>query len=979
MSSIDPVYRALRLSETDLRTGKSYEDQIKRAIFFDDIWNGQWSVFQHTKDTTPKHREGRLSDFLQEILNGLKDKEKDGHAICGSTFFEGSTRAVENAYQTHLIAIDYDQADESEITKWMNHQRLPGILVILHSSPSDGIKKLYINQDGQQYEKEAYLRRHNLEDDPALLDQFEITSKIQTKFRVWIPIAPPLYAPEHEVMVPWVQDQVRTDPLLFDEKCKDMARLMFTMRHNDSSLRHPWLVMREGEIFNAQSLPGNYNLQKLMEEHERKQAEAEAAKKAARSSTVFNSEPNEQAITQYVTKALQDAERQILDTPEGDRNNKLFIQSYSIGQFVGAGVLAESDAHSVLVSAGMKSGLSGQEANRTFESGLKYGREKPRDLSHIGGYDQLGGQPVNLNYSQPQSRPDPIRHFCDPPQSDLSGSDQSYQTRSDQIGSDQTFQDTQQEVSKDTEGNNSGNGGGNNDDEEEDDDFWDADLRDEIILSGDMMEESESIYKWLRKNNTPPSIFVRDRNLIRLVHVPSKGIFEVGNKAELEEMNQAKLRSYLMRRLSFFKYDVKAGKEIKKNLNLQTCEILLSRHKWVFPQLEEVIRNPILAPDGEIVQADGYRPSMKAWVNLRGMKVNVPENPKLDDVEGAKELILQELFYDFPFGEEASGSNALALFLLPYIRHLIKGPTPLHLISAPQRGAGKTLVVQITNLVATGTWPETMTEGRDDEEWRKRITSVLIHSPTIVCIDNINRHLDSGSLASALTNPIWLDRLMGLSQMANVRNNAIWTATANNPTLSDEIERRCIYIHLDPQREDPENRTGFKHERILHWTLENRKDLLTAALILCRYWATQGMPLSRTHVLASFEEWSSIVGGLLESIGMADEFMNNRNKYQSRTDMEKREWRVFVELWWGIYQTHSVASSDLTRLAADNELLERIRGGQVESKQNVRFGKALSKKQNQIVGRWRIMIDQKSTKGSTYFLEEVILEDETTD
>ncbi len=229
-------------------------------------------------------------------------------------------------------------------------------------------------------------------------------------------------------------------------------------------------------------------------------------------------------------------------------------------------------------------------------------------------------------------------------------------------------------------------------------------------------------------------------------------------------------------------------------------------------------------------------------------------------------------------------------------------------------------------------------------------------------------------MASALTSPIWLDRLMGLSQMANVRNNAIWTATANNPTLSDEIERRCIYIHLDPKTEKPENRTGFRHERILHWALDNRKDLLNAALILCRYWASQGLPRSK-HVLASFEEWSSLVGGLLESIGEGDEFMNNRDIYQGRTDMENREWRAFIEIWWDMFKidkenrTQSLTTNSLSELAENNDLLERVRGGRSDRSQSIRFGKALSKKQNQFIGNWRIKLDETAKRSTSYYLE----------
>jgi len=57
--------------------------------------------------------------------------------------------------------------------------------------------------------------------------------------------------------------------------------------------------------------------------------------------------------------------------------------------------------------------------------------------------------------------------------------------------------------------------------------------------------------------------------------------------------------------------------------------------------------------------------------------------------------LLDELLIDFPFADEASRANALALLLLPYVRPLIVGPTPLHLITAPTQGTGKDLLAQL--------------------------------------------------------------------------------------------------------------------------------------------------------------------------------------------------------------------------------------------------------------------------------------------
>jgi 3-hydroxyisobutyrate dehydrogenase-like beta-hydroxyacid dehydrogenase len=52
----------------------------------------------------------------------------------------------------------------------------------------------------------------------------------------------------------------------------------------------------------------------------------------------------------------------------------------------------------------------------------------------------------------------------------------------------------------------------------------------------------------------------------------------------------------------------------------------------------------------------------------------------------AAEWILDEILCDFPFQDSPSKTNALAMFLLPYFRASIDGPTPLHFIDAPVSG-----------------------------------------------------------------------------------------------------------------------------------------------------------------------------------------------------------------------------------------------------------------------------------------------------
>ena len=158
---------------------------------------------------------------------------------------------------------------------------------------------------------------------------------------------------------------------------------------------------------------------------------------------------------------------------------------------------------------------------------------------------------------------------------------------------------------------------------------------------------------------------------------------------------------------------------------------------------------------------------------------------------------------------EAERAHALALLLLPFVRPMISGPTPLHMVEKPAPGTGATLMVDAISIIATGTSASVMVEGRDEDEWRKRLTAKLREIPSILLIDNLRRQLDASAVAAALTAPYWEDRLLGKSEMVRFPIRCVWIATGNNPQFSNEIARRMVRIRLDPHEDQPWLREGL--------------------------------------------------------------------------------------------------------------------------------------------------------------------------
>jgi hypothetical protein len=347
----------------------------------------------------------------------------------------------------------------------------------------------------------------------------------------------------------------------------------------------------------------------------------------------------------------------------------------------------------------------------------------------------------------------------------------------------------------------------------------------------------------------------------------------------------------------------------------------------------------------------------------------VADFPADSDVARAKDLLMDELLGDFPFASDADKAHALSEIMTPMVRQLISGPTPLHLNEAPSPGSGKDLLADCASVIVTGALPPAMTEGRDDDEWRKRLTAKLITSPSIVLIDNVKRHLDSGALSAALERPIWEDRHLGLSRMVSMPIRCLWICSANNPSLSEEIARRTARVRIDPQMETPWERTGFRHPDLRKWVREHRGELLWAVLTLVHHWVGMGRPQG-DQSMGSYESWAEVMGGILKAADIPG-FLENRQAVYRQAQSNAEVIKVLVERWWQEYQNQRVDVGNLFDLAKRHQLLTELRAGRTDQGARVALGRMLSALRDRIIGQYRIkQVGVGHGRGMAYQLEE---------
>ncbi|HAR41445.1 MAG TPA: ATPase, partial [Bdellovibrionales bacterium] len=139
-------------------------------------------------------------------------------------------------------------------------------------------------------------------------------------------------------------------------------------------------------------------------------------------------------------------------------------------------------------------------------------------------------------------------------------------------------------------------------------------------------------------------------------------------------------------------------------------------------------------------------------------------------------------------------------------------------------------------------------------------------------------------------------------------------------------------------------RNNFKHKNLLTWVSENRGKLIWAGLTLAQSWIAAGRPNYTGQVLGSFEEWSNVVGGILQHCGI-DGFLGNLASFYKEADQEADTYLRFVHAWNEKWGAEPVGSSDLFELAVESGI-ELGKGGDRSAK--TRLGLILSKMRDRV-------------------------------
>lgn len=401
-------------------------------------------------------------------------------------------------------------------------------------------------------------------------------------------------------------------------------------------------------------------------------------------------------------------------------------------------------------------------------------------------------------------------------------------------------------------------------------------------------------------------------------------IVRVGYAGTMHTLNESSLRYVVGGLVQFWTKKKNASDAIVEVLRdpptaICSSVIALGIQRRLKP-LMGVITAPTLRADGSLLNTAGYDIKTELIFEPVGDVSGIPMYPS----SGQALLAIKELwkpFENFPFCGPVDRAVHLAALLTAAVRSSMT-VAPGFAYDAPTQGSGKTLLARCVGVLLSGTEPSVWahTAGRDDEEIRKRIFTVLRSGARVLIWDNIVGTFDSPSMASCMTSPMLTDRILGQSSSSTVPNRMMLILTGNNLALQGEMPRRVLVCRIDPAVERPFSR---------HFELEpfgycraNRQKMIAAALTVIRAYLTHGIATPLNGRLASFEAWDECVRHTVSYANelMPDMFGDVMDSIVANqaADPELETFTIFLKAWFDAYSTRAISASELITSVSGN-------------------------------------------------------------
>lgn len=301
-----------------------------------------------------------------------------------------------------------------------------------------------------------------------------------------------------------------------------------------------------------------------------------------------------------------------------------------------------------------------------------------------------------------------------------------------------------------------------------------------------------------------------------------------------------------------------------------TVQSLLDLGQWPgVREIDSIYDSPVFV-GGSVVSKEGFHKQWGIYLSPNCSQPCVKAAPTLKDARESLSSLLSPLD-QFYWDSETSKSVWLSLVLSLVARPSIEGPVPFHWFDASSKGSGKTKLVDLASIIATGS--KSSTSGFDEdnlEEVRKSLEASAKKSTRLLNFDNVTGLIGGSEIERFVTSTRIAFRLLQTHEFSPpIPWRVVLAATTNNGGITGDMDRRTLRCRLVPKVEDPHNRKDLKIEDLDDYFLRCRPHFLEAVLTILKAYSVEGQP-KQSWPLGSFESWSRNVRDCIIWLGMPD-------------------------------------------------------------------------------------------------------------
>jgi putative DNA primase/helicase len=363
------------------------------------------------------------------------------------------------------------------------------------------------------------------------------------------------------------------------------------------------------------------------------------------------------------------------------------------------------------------------------------------------------------------------------------------------------------------------------------------------------------------------SFYQRDMKIVRIALVKAKNASgEVFDVPGIATVTPSMMERALGQSANWWRYDGRARQDVLIDPPSPIVrQVLDMGGEGPFQPLTGIIQCPTVRRDGSLLDVEGYD-NATGLVLVNNLKMPpIPSQPTRAEAEAALAPLL-ELLNEFPFVDDSSKAVALSMILTPVLRAAVE-VVPMHLVTAPLPGSGKSYLADVASMIATGDRCPVKAASPSPEETEKRLVGSALEGHPIIALDNCRDVLQGDFLCQVTERPLLSLRALGKSDQHRIPNTFSFFGNGNNVAVAADMVRRTIRCAMDANCESPETRTFRANPIAL--IRANRGKYVNACLTIARAYIVAGRP-HPLRPLPSYEDWSRVVREPLVWLGWPD-------------------------------------------------------------------------------------------------------------